>query len=116
VLALKQHQDDLHAQVVAHFVPLLAQTSASALGGYVRRHWGIENQQHWHLDVTFAEDTCQCRRDHASRNLSILRKIARTLIQCYLLKMSLKPKRKKATCDDAFLRQLLAQLPKPQNK
>ncbi len=23
-----------------------------------RAHWGIENQQHWHLDVTFKEDVC----------------------------------------------------------
>ena len=36
----------------------LGWTSAAVLSGYVRRHWGIENQQHWHLDVTFAEDAC----------------------------------------------------------
>ena len=181
VLALKQNQGDLHAQVVAHFVPLLVQppahqhldkghgrgerrriwcsqdlglvdagagwsglrtlvcvqttrwlhgreeqatryflsslgqTSAAALAGYVRRHWGIENQQHWHLDVTFAEDACQCRRDHAPRNLSTLRKLALTLIQRCPLKMSLKRKRKKAARDDAFLHQLLAQLPVEEN-
>lgn len=77
----------------------------------MRRHWGIENQQHWHLDVSFAEDACPCRRDHAPRNLSTLRKLALTLIQRCPLKMSLKCKRKKAARDDAFLHQLLAQLP-----
>lgn len=181
VLALKQNQGDLHAQVVAHFTPMLAQppahqhldkghgrgerrrvwcsqdlglvdagagwaglrtlvcvqttrwlngreeqatryflsslaqANAAALAGYVRRHWGIENQQHWHLDVTFAEDACQCRRDHAPRNLSTLRKLALTLLQRCPLQMSLKRKRKKAARDDAFLHQLLAQLPAQEN-
>ena len=82
----------------------------------MRRHWGIENQQHWHLDVTFAEDACQCRRDHAPRNLSTPRKLALTLIQRCPLKMSLKRKRKKAARDDAFLHQLLAQLPGEENR
>ena len=28
----------------------------------VRGHWGIENQLHWHLDVTFREDANRARR------------------------------------------------------
>ena len=98
-------------QAVRYFLSSLPQANAAALAGYVRRHWSIENHQHWHLDVTFAEDACQCRRDHAPRNLSTLRKLALTLIQSCPLKMSLKRKRKKAARDDAFLHQLLAQLP-----
>ena len=94
-----------------YFLASLAGASAATLAGYVRGHWGIENQQHWHLDVTFAEDACQCRRDHAPRNLSTMRKLALTLLRRTPVVMSLKRKRKKAARDDKFLFLLLAQLP-----
>ena len=98
-------------QATRYFLCSLAQASAATLAGYVRGHWGIENQQHWHLDVTFAEDASQCRRAHAPRNLSTMRKLALTLLQRSPLVMSLKRKRKKAARDDKFLFQLLDQLP-----
>jgi hypothetical protein len=34
---------------------------AKKLGELVRNHWAIENQYHWHLDVTFGEDASQIR-------------------------------------------------------
>ena len=98
-------------QATRYFLSSLAGASASTLAGYVRGHWGIENQQHWHLGVTFAEDACQCWQDHAPRNLSTMRKLALTLLRRLPLVMSLKRKRKKAARDDRFLLQLLAQLP-----
>ena len=98
-------------QATRYFLCSLAGASAATLAGYVRGHWGIENQQHWHLDVTFAEDASQCRCDHAPRNLSTMRKLVLTLLQRAPLVMSLKRKRKKAARDDKFLRQLLGQLP-----
>lgn len=98
-------------QATRYFLSSLAGASAATLAGYVREHWGIENQQHWHLDVTFAEDASHCRRDHAPRNLSTMRKLALTLLRRAPLVMSLKRKRKKAARDDKFLLQLLAQLP-----
>ena len=94
-----------------YFLSSLQGASAAALAGYIRRHWGIENHQHWHLDVTFAEDACQCRRDHAPRNLSTMHNLALKLLQRLPGKTSLRRKRKKAARDDAFLLQLLAQLP-----
>ena len=98
-------------QATRYFLSSLAGARTATLAGYVRGHWGIENQQHWHLDVTFAEDACQCRRDHTPRNLSTMRKLALTLLRRTPLVMSLKRKRKKAARDDQFLLQLLAQLP-----
>ena len=98
-------------QATRYFLSSLAGASAATLAGYVRGHWGIENQQHWHLDVTFAEDASRCRRDHAPRNLSTMRKLALTLLRRLSLVMSLKRKRKKATRGDKFLLQSLAQLP-----
>ena len=89
--------------------------SANEMGLYIRRHWSIENEQHWHLDVTapagrFDEDSCRTRQDHAPRNLTTIRKLALGLISWDPAKMSLKRKRKKATRDDVYLVTLLSQL------
>ena len=49
--------------------PVLHQQSGGPSGtaaGVVRTHWSIENSLHWSLDVTFGEDHCRIRKDHAS--------------------------------------------------
>ena len=47
----------------------------------VRKHWSIENQLHWQLDVTFGEDSSRARKDHSPLNLNILRKTALALLK-----------------------------------
>ena len=47
----------------------------------IRSHWGIENQLHWHLDVTFAEDDNTTMDKNAFNNLSILNKMALSLLK-----------------------------------
>ncbi len=42
----------------------------------VRAHWGIENLLHWHLDVTFGEDSSRVRNKNAARMWNVLRKLA----------------------------------------
>lgn len=54
-----------------------AETFAKA----ARSHWGVENRLHWILDVTFREDDCRVRKDHAPQNLSALRKFALSLLR-----------------------------------
>ncbi|MBT9395660.1 ISAs1 family transposase [Hymenobacter sp. NST-14] len=103
------------SQATRYYLSSLAEASAAELAGYIRGHWGIENHQHWHLDVTWKEDGCHCRRDHAPRNLSTLRKLALSLLQREQTVMSLRRKRKKAARDDQFLWQVLSQLdPQPE--
>jgi predicted transposase YbfD/YdcC len=46
-----------------------------------RKHWSIENQLHRSLDVHFREDACQVHDRKAASNLSILRKIALSLLK-----------------------------------
>lgn len=93
-----------------YYISSLTGYSAAQMGEYIRRHWSIENEQHWHLDLTFGEDACQVRKDHAPRNLTTVRKLALGLISREPAKMSLKRKRKKAARDDAYLMRLLSQL------
>jgi predicted transposase YbfD/YdcC len=47
----------------------------------VRGHWGIENNLHWQLDVSFREDQCRVRTDHAPANLSVIRRFALGLLK-----------------------------------
>jgi predicted transposase YbfD/YdcC len=45
----------------------------------VRKHWSIENQLHWCLDVIFREDSARARKDNSPLNMNVLRKIALSL-------------------------------------
>lgn len=47
----------------------------------VRGHWGIENNLHWQLDVTFGEDDLRIRRGHGPANMSILMRTALALLK-----------------------------------
>ena len=44
-----------------------------AFAAAVRGHWGIENSLHWVLDVTFREDLCRIRKDHAPQNFAVIK-------------------------------------------
>ena len=46
----------------------------------VRKHWSIENQLHWCLDVIFREDASRARKDNSPLNLNVLRKTALNLV------------------------------------
>ena len=46
----------------------------------VRKHWSIENQLHWCLDVIFGEDSSRAKKDNSPLNMNILRKIALSLV------------------------------------
>jgi len=50
--------------------------SATALGQTIRGHWGIENNLHWTLDVTFQEDLSRVRKGHGAQNMALIRKFA----------------------------------------
>jgi predicted transposase YbfD/YdcC len=42
----------------------------------VRKHWSIENQLHWCLDVIYREDSAKARKDNSPLNMNVLRKTA----------------------------------------
>jgi predicted transposase YbfD/YdcC len=72
-----------------------------------RGHWGIENQLHWHLDVTFKEDACRVREGNAPVNLSTLRKFALQLLSNQKDKLSLKKRQYKAALDVKYLKKII---------
>ncbi len=73
-------------------------TTAESFAKAVRSHWGIENRLHWVLDVTFREDDCRVRKDHAPHNFVALRKFALALLRqnTQYPKRSLRSRRKTA--------------------
>lgn len=83
-------------------------TDAQTFARYIRAHWGVENQLHWCLDVVFKEDSSRIRKDHAPRNMSLLRRLALNLLRQEPSKGSLAMKRYRAGLDDQFMLQILS--------
>jgi predicted transposase YbfD/YdcC len=74
----------------------------------IRRHWTIENNLHWVLDVTFREDDSRVRDRTAARNLAVLRKIALNLLVAdRATRTSVRGRRKKAAWNDAYMHRLI---------
>lgn len=80
---------------------------AAAYASYVRGHWGIENGQHWVLDVSFDEDRCRMRTDHSAENMGLLRRLALSLLKQHGGKGSVRGKRKQSGWDDRILVEIL---------
>jgi predicted transposase YbfD/YdcC len=47
----------------------------------VRKHWSIENELHWVLDVALNEDRSRVRKDQSPENFAVLRHIALNLLK-----------------------------------
>lgn len=81
---------------------------AQRFGHAVRAHWGVENNLHWSLDVTFREDYSRARTKNAAQNMATLRRISLNLIKKdRSRKASLRAKRYIAAIDQDFLTNLL---------
>ena len=82
--------------------------SARAYGEALRNHWGIENNLHWQLDVTFREDDNRVQRRHGAENLALVRRLALMLLKRHAGKQSMACKRYTAALDPTFLEEILA--------
>ena len=84
------------------------ESNAKLLSQGIRGHWGIENTLHWSLDVTFSEDKSRIRKENASENFALLRKLALNLLnQEKSPKDSNKMKRYRAAMDNDYLVKIL---------
>jgi predicted transposase YbfD/YdcC len=83
--------------------------SATAFITMIRQHWDIENKLHWSLDVTFNEDRCRIRKDHAAANMAAVWHIALNLLrQEPSHRMSLRQKRLLCGLDEHYLLTVLS--------
>ncbi len=83
--------------------------SATDFVTMIRQHWDIENKLHWSLDVTFNEDRCRIRKDHAPENVAAVRHIALNLLrQEHSYQISLRRKRLLCGLDENYLLTVLS--------
>ena len=74
----------------------------------LRGHWGIENNLHWQLDVSFHEDASRIENRHGAANFALFRKLGLALLKQHPRKDSIARKRKLAAMDCEFLAETLA--------
>jgi predicted transposase YbfD/YdcC len=66
---------------------------AIALNYAIRRHWSVENELHWHLDVAFNEDKLRLREKNAALCLAVIRRFVLALFKQLQSKESVKAQR-----------------------
>ena len=80
----------------AHYYITSLRGTAAELGRLIRRHWAVENELHWCLDVAFREDANKTAAGHAGANLGLVRRVAASLLKQDPGKGSIKAKRLRA--------------------
>jgi predicted transposase YbfD/YdcC len=84
--------------------------TAAEFAKAIRRHWGIENECHWILDVVFKEDGSRIRQGHEAENVGWLRRMVLSMLKQVQGKESLAAMRLAAGWNEAFLEQILLDL------
>lgn len=95
------------ASSVRHYISDEGHPHAAYYAMLARGHWGIENQLHWHLDVTFKEDACRARKGFAAQNLSTVRKLALQIAKAHSDKRSIRKRLFRASLSQDYLLELL---------
>jgi len=82
--------------------------TAADVAQAIRRHWGIENQLHWVLDLAFREDEARHRARNTAENMTTLRHFALDIIKAdKKRKLGVANTRKRAGWDRSYLIELL---------
>jgi predicted transposase YbfD/YdcC len=98
-----------HAPVPSDYRFYISSLRRSAETLMIRHHWDIENKLHWSLDVTFNEDRCRIRKEHAPENSAAVRHIALNLLrQEQSHQISLRQKRLLCSLDEHYLLTVLS--------
>jgi predicted transposase YbfD/YdcC len=85
-------------------------SAAATFGQAIRRHWSIENECHWVLDVVFKEDGSRIRKDQEAENVGWLRRMVLSMLKQVKGRRSLTATRLTAGWNEAFLEQILLDL------
>ena len=100
-------KQDKGQALIRYFIcsPLL---SAEEMLGVTRKHWRVENQLHWFLNVFFDEDRSRARKDNAAEKLVITRQVTHNLLKMETtVKAGIKNKRKHCGWDEGYMVRVL---------
>jgi len=88
----------------AYYISSDAHLHAPGAGHRIRRHWSVENELHWVLDMAFREDEARHRARYLAENFATLRHFALNLIKHYPeRRLGIAGTRKRAGWDHDFL-------------
>lgn len=94
-----------------YYLSSLDGRDAKRLLDAIRGHWGVENQLHWSLDVSFREDERRLRQGHSAENFSRLCRIALNLLRSEKsLKLGIANKRLNCGWDRDYLLKVMMNL------
>lgn len=65
----------------AYFIGSSKTVTAETAGTHIRRHWSIENEMHWVLDMAFREDEARHRAKNAGKNMTTIRQFSLNVIK-----------------------------------
>jgi predicted transposase YbfD/YdcC len=106
-LCIREREIDGKWTMEDHYFISSRKLSAKAFAEGARGHWGIENNLHWQLDVTFGEDDKQATDRNTVQNLAAIRRQALAMLKRHPAKLSIDNKRYKATLTESFLEEVL---------
>ena len=89
---------------VAYYIGSHAELDVASAAHQIRRHWSIENELHWFLDMTFREDEARHRARNLAHNMTTLRHFALNLLKRFpVRRLGIAASRKRAGWDRDFL-------------
>jgi predicted transposase YbfD/YdcC len=112
VESTRQNLGDLTGKISTeqrYYISSIKGCDAKKMARAVRGHWGVENQLHWRLDMSFREDESRLRKGHGAQNFSRLRRIVINQLKNDPRKVSLKVKRYRCSIDRDYLLERLKQ-------
>ena len=93
--------------LVRHYISSM-KPNAKRFAHAARRHWSIENSQHWVLDIAFREDDRRQQDRHGATNLASVRRLVVSLLrQDKTITRGAKAKRMVAALDPNYLIRVL---------
>jgi predicted transposase YbfD/YdcC len=93
-----------------YYISSLSADNPAGLLGHIRGHWSVENELHWCLDISFADDERRIRKGHGAENFARLSRIALNLLKAQTKhKVGLKTKRLCCGWNHEYLLRVLMQ-------
>ena len=88
-----------------YYISSIDHTKTELIAKSIRKHWQVENNLHWVLDVIFKEDASTVKDEIIAQNMSWIRKIAAFLLQKQLStkKLSTPKKMVQNCCNPNYL-------------